>query len=47
MATVAYPFRSQFNKIDGAVITLVDLEARKESDAGKTPKRANQIFSLK
>ena len=41
------PYRTAHNKIDGAVITLVDLEGRKESDAGKTPKRAKQIFSLK
>jgi hypothetical protein len=26
-------------KIDGAVITLVDLEGRKDSYAGKTPRR--------
>jgi len=41
------PYRTAHNKIYGAVITLVDLEGRKESDAGKTPKRAKQIFSLK
>jgi two-component system CheB/CheR fusion protein len=39
------PYRTTDNKIDGAVITLVDLEGRKESDADKTPKRAKQIFS--
>ena len=39
------PYRTTDNKIDGGVITLVDLEGRKESDAGKTPKRAKQIFS--
>jgi len=41
------PYRTADNKIDGVVITLVDLEGRKESDAGKTPKRAKQIFSHK
>jgi two-component system CheB/CheR fusion protein len=40
------PYRTT-DKIDGAMITLVDLEGRKESDAGKTPKRAKQIFSHK
>jgi two-component system, chemotaxis family, CheB/CheR fusion protein len=41
------PYRTADNKIDGVVITLVDLERRKESDAGKMPKRAKQIFSHK
>jgi two-component system CheB/CheR fusion protein len=41
------PYRTTDNKIDGAMITLVDLEGRKDSDAGKTPKRAKQIFSHK
>jgi two-component system CheB/CheR fusion protein len=41
------PYRTTDNKIDGAVHTLVDLEGRKESDAGKTPNRAKQIFSRK
>ena len=41
------PYRTTDNKIDGAMITLVDLEGKKESDAGKTPKRAKQIFSHK
>jgi two-component system, chemotaxis family, CheB/CheR fusion protein len=36
------PYRTTDNKIDGAVITLVDLEGKKESYAGKTPHRANQ-----
>ena len=35
------------NKIDGAVLTLVDLEGRKDSDAGKTRKGGKQIFSHK
>jgi two-component system CheB/CheR fusion protein len=33
------PYRTTDNKIDGAVITLVDLEGRKASYAGKTPRR--------
>jgi hypothetical protein len=41
------PYRITDNKIDGAMIALVDLDGRKESDAGKTPKRAKQIFSHK
>lgn len=41
------PYRTTDNKIDGAVITLVDLEGKKESYAGKTSKRAKQIFSHK
>jgi two-component system, chemotaxis family, CheB/CheR fusion protein len=41
------PYRTTDNKIDGAMITLVDLEGRKKSDAVKTPKRAKQIFSHK
>ncbi|KAG0505311.1 MAG: hypothetical protein Udaeo_13520 [Candidatus Udaeobacter sp.] len=41
------PYRTTDNKIDGAMITLVDLEGRKDSDAGKMPKRAKQIFSHK
>lgn len=41
------PYRTADNKIDGVVIMLVDLDGKKESDAGKTPKRAKQIFSHK
>ena len=33
------PYRTTDNKIDGAVITLVDLKGRKDSYAGKTPRR--------
>jgi two-component system CheB/CheR fusion protein len=33
------PYRTTDNKIDGAVITLVDVEERKDSYAGKTPRR--------
>jgi hypothetical protein len=36
------PYRTTDNKIDGAVITLVDLEGKKESYAGKTPNRTKQ-----
>ena len=41
------PYRTADNKIDGVVIMLVDLGGKKESDAGKTPKRAKRIFSHK
>jgi hypothetical protein len=41
------PYHTTDNKIDGAVITLVDLEGKKELYAGKTSKRAKQIFSHK
>jgi two-component system CheB/CheR fusion protein len=33
------PYRAIDNKIDGAVITLVDLKGRKDTYAGKTPRR--------
>jgi two-component system, chemotaxis family, CheB/CheR fusion protein len=33
------PYRTIDNRIDGAVITLVDVEGRKDSYAGKTPRR--------
>jgi two-component system CheB/CheR fusion protein len=33
------PYCTTDNKIDAAVITLVELEGRKESYAGKTPRR--------
>jgi two-component system, chemotaxis family, CheB/CheR fusion protein len=33
------PYRTIDNKIDGAVITLVELEERKDSHASKTPRR--------
>jgi hypothetical protein len=36
------PYRTTDNKIDGAVITPVELEGRRESYAGKTSKRAKQ-----
>lgn len=34
------PYRTTDNKIDGVVITLIDLEGRKQSYAGKTPRRS-------
>jgi hypothetical protein len=33
------PHRANGTKIDGTVITLVDLEGKKDSYAGKTPRR--------
>jgi hypothetical protein len=36
------PYRTTDNKIDGAVITLVDLQGKKESYAGKTSNRAKE-----
>jgi two-component system, chemotaxis family, CheB/CheR fusion protein len=33
------PYRTTDNKIDGAVITVVDLKRRKHSYAGQTPHR--------
>jgi two-component system CheB/CheR fusion protein len=33
------PYRTTDNRIDGAVITLMELEGRKDSYAGKTPRR--------
>jgi two-component system, chemotaxis family, CheB/CheR fusion protein len=36
------PYRTTDNKIDGAVITLADLERKKDSYAGKTPHCAKQ-----
>jgi two-component system CheB/CheR fusion protein len=41
------PYRTTDNKIDGAVITLVDLEGKKERYAGKPPNRTKQVFSPK
>ena len=41
------PYRAADNKIDGVVITLVDLKGRKDSDARKTPESAKRIFSHK
>jgi two-component system CheB/CheR fusion protein len=36
------PYRSTDNKIDGAVVTLVDVERKKESYAGKMPNPASK-----
>jgi two-component system CheB/CheR fusion protein len=33
------PYRTTDNKIDGAVITLVDIDGKKETDAGKTSQK--------
>jgi two-component system CheB/CheR fusion protein len=41
------PYRTTDNKIDGAVITLVDLEGKKDSYAGKTLRRAKQASPRK
>jgi two-component system CheB/CheR fusion protein len=41
------PYRTTDDKIDGAVITLVDLDGKKESDATKTTNRAKQGSSRK
>jgi two-component system, chemotaxis family, CheB/CheR fusion protein len=37
------PYRTTDDKIDGAVITLVELEGNKESYAGEPPKHAKQV----
>jgi two-component system CheB/CheR fusion protein len=41
------PYRTTDNKIDGAVITLVDLDGKKERHAGKKSKDAKQSASRK
>jgi len=41
------PYRTTDNKIDGAVLTLVDLEGKKESYARKPPHHTKQVFSHK
>jgi hypothetical protein len=41
------PYYTTDNKIDGAVITLIDIEGKKESYAGKTSKRAKDISPQK
>lgn len=41
------PYRTIDNKIDGAVITLVDIEGRKDSYAGKTLRGAKQASPRK
>jgi two-component system, chemotaxis family, CheB/CheR fusion protein len=41
------PYRTTDNKIDGAVISLVDIEGRKDSYAGKTLCGAKQASPRK
>ena len=41
------PYRTTDNKIDGAVITLVDLDGEKEADAVKTSRRTKDASSRK
>ena len=41
------PYRTTDSKIDGAVITLVDLEGKKESYAAEPPNRAKQVSPRK
>jgi two-component system CheB/CheR fusion protein len=41
------PYRTTDNKIDGAVITLVELEGQKKRYAGKTSNRAKQVSTRK
>ena len=42
------PYRTTDNKIDGAMIALVDLEGRKDSDAGKSQSaRSNLLAQVK
>jgi two-component system CheB/CheR fusion protein len=37
------PYRTADNKIDGAVITLVDIDGRKVQNASKTSSRTKQV----
>ena len=37
------PYRTTDNKIDGAVLTLVDIDRRKNRNAGKTHNRAKKV----
>ena len=41
------PYRTTDNKIDGAVITLVDLDGEKERDAVKTSRQTKDASSRK
>lgn len=41
------PYRNIDNRIDGAMITLVELDGKKESHAGKPPNRAKQVTPRK
>jgi two-component system CheB/CheR fusion protein len=37
------PYRTNDNKIDGAVITLVDINGKEEPDAAKAEKNAKRV----
>src|SRR5438105_4208960 len=41
------PYRTTDNRIDGAVLTLVDIDATKERDAAKTCNRTKDVSSLR
>jgi chemotaxis response regulator CheB len=41
------PYRTTDNKIDGAVLTLVDIDGTKEGDASKTENRTKNVSSRK
>jgi two-component system CheB/CheR fusion protein len=41
------PYRTTENKIDGAVLTLVDIDGKKEADAVKTANRTKDVSSRK
>jgi two-component system CheB/CheR fusion protein len=41
------PYRTQENKIDGAVITLVDIDGEKEDDGSKANRQTKDAFSRK
>jgi two-component system CheB/CheR fusion protein len=39
------PYRTTDNKIDGAVLTLVDIDGTKKGDASKTENRTKNVSS--
>ena len=41
------PYRTTDNKIDGALITLLDIDGKKEPNGGKASKRAKQYSPRK
>jgi two-component system, chemotaxis family, CheB/CheR fusion protein len=41
------PYRTTDNKIDGAVLTLVDIDGTKKGDASKTENRTKNVSSRK
>jgi len=41
------PYRTTDNKIDGAVLTLVDIDGKKERGAVKTPSQTKDVSSRK